>query len=532
MKTKFKLIYLLIGFLALSSCTGDLDVIPQDDDQFLSDEFFKTEDSYQKGVAGVYGNFSLTGATGPGSSNISGVDAGTSQYGRCLWYMQDLSADELIWSYENDPGTRDIQRSVWSATNPIFRGMYGRGMFQVALVNEFLRQTTDEKLNNRGVSEATKAEIKKYRSEVRVLRALAYYHLMDMFGKAAFVTENDPVGAYRGPQYDRQQLFTFIESELLELEADTNLVSPLTNQSGRADKGLAWMILAKMYLNASVYIQQDKYSNCITYCNKVIGGGYVLASKYKYNFMADSDTNDAKNEIIFAFQSDGLATQNYGPTTVMVNGSVGSLEQNGLSLGVGAGGWGGAIRVRKEFADKFANAAFANDDRNTIIKTNRTAEIATISDRDSGFILTKYSNKTSTDGDGKDKTFVDCDFPLFRLADAYLMYAEANLRGGGGTAAIALEYVNALRTRANGVTITTSDLTLDFILDERLRELYWEGHRRQDLVRFGKFAGGSYNWAWKGNGQNGIAIPSYFNVYPLPAESVAANPNLIQNTGY
>jgi hypothetical protein len=318
MKTKFKLIYLLIGFLALSSCTGDLDVIPQDDDQFLSDEFFKTEDSYQKGVAGVYGNFSLTGATGPGSSNISGVDAGTSQYGRCLWYMQDLSADELIWSYENDPGTRDIQRSVWSATNPIFRGMYGRGMFQVALVNEFLRQTTDEKLNSRGVSEATKAEIKKYRSEVRVLRALAYYHLMDLFGKAAFVTENDPVGAYRGPQYDRQQLFTFIESELLELEADANLAAPLANQSGRADKGLAWMILAKMYLNASVYIQQDKYSNCITYCNKVIGGGYALASKYKYNFMADSDTNDAKNEIIFAFQSDGLATQNYGPTTVMV----------------------------------------------------------------------------------------------------------------------------------------------------------------------------------------------------------------------
>ncbi len=532
MKTKFKLIYLLLGFLSLSSCTGDLDVIPHDDDQFLSDEFFKTEDSYQKSIAGVYGNFSLTGATGPGSSNISGVDAGTSQYGRCLWYMQDLAADEMIWSYENDPGTRDIQRSVWSATNPIFRGMYGRGMFQVALVNEFLRQTTDEKLSSRGVSEATRTEIKKYRTEARVLRALAYYHLMDMFGKAAFVTENDPVGAYRGPQYDRQQLFTFIESELLELEGDANLAAPLTNQSGRADKGLAWMILAKMYLNANVYIQQDKYSNCITYCNKIIGGGYALASKYQYNFMADSDTNDAKNEIIFAFQSDGLATQNYGPTTVMVNGSVGSLEQNGISLGVGAGGWGGALRVRKEFADKFADAAFANDERNTIIKTNRTADISTISDRDSGFILTKFSNRTSTDGFGKDKTFVDCDFPVFRLADTYLMYAEAHLRGGGGTAATALQYVNALRTRAKGVAISASDLTLDFILDERLRELYWEGHRRQDLIRFGKFTGGSYNWAWKGNGQNGIAIPSYFNVYPLPTESVAANPNLIQNTGY
>ena len=134
---------------------------------------------------------------------------------------------------------------------------------------------------------------------------------------------------------------------------------------------------------------------------------------------------------------------------------------------------------------------------------------------------------------GTDKTFVDTDFPLFRLADVYLMYAEAHLRGGGGSLSTAVDYVNALRSRANNSnTLTSGDLTLDFILDERSRELHWEAHRRQDLIRYNKFTGGNYNWAWKGNGSNGIAIPDHFNVYPIPNGSRAANPNLTQNPGY
>ena len=354
---------------------------------------------------------------------------------------------------------------------------------------------------------------------------------MDMFGKAAFVTENDPVGDYRGPQYDRQQLFNFIESELVALENDANLTNAKANEFGRADKGLAWMILAKMYLNHESYFGTPKYNECVTYANKVIGGGYSLATSYRHNFMADSNTNSARNEIIFPLQSDGRTTQNYGPTTVIINGEVGSIEGNGASLGVN--GWGGALRVRKQFGDKFADAAFANDTRKTLITAGRNPIITTVSDRDSGYIITKFTNKTSTGANGSDQGFVDTDFPLFRLGDVYLMLAECQLRGATGvTAAQALGFVNSLRTRANGQTIAAADLTLDFILDERLRELHWEAHRRQDLIRFGKFTGGSYNWAWKGNGVNGVAIPAHFKLFPLPAESVAANPNLTQNTGY
>ena len=355
--------------------------------------------------------------------------------------------------------------------------------------------------------------------------------MMDLFGKAPFVTENDPIN-FAGPEYNRQQLFSFIESELNAVLP--NLKAPRTNEYGRLDQAVARMILAKMYLNAEVYIGTPKYSECVTQCNAIIAGGYTLNTNYLNNFKAD---NNSSPEMIFTLQSDGNYTQNYGPTTVFINGSVGSIEANGASLGVNAGGWGGALRLRKQFVQKFDGAAFNSDSRKTIISGTRNIEIADIANRDQGYILSKFSNKTSTGATGISTTFVDTDFPLFRLADVYLMYAECHLRGAAGTTSSqALTYVNALRERANGgsiiANISSSDLNLDFIIDERARELHWESHRRQDLIRFGKYTGGGYNWAWKGNGSNGIAISNNLKVFPIPTNAIAANPKLTQNTGY
>ncbi len=531
LKTLKQLVLVFVFAAFAISCTNDLNTNPDDDQTTLGDELFKDEAAYKQVLAGIYANLALTGTDGPGNSNIAGLDAGTSQYGRVLLYLQTLSADQMIWSYENDAGTREIQRNLWTAQNPILAGMFGRAHVSIAFANNFLRETTTEKLDSRNVSAATRAEITTYRAEARVLRALSYYHLMDLFGKANFVTEDDPLNVFP-PQADRADLFNFIESELMAAEAD--LAAPMQNEHGRVDKGVAWMILAKIYLNAQVYIGQDRFSDCIDYCNRIVGGGYTLASNYLHNFMADSNTNSAANEIIFPVISDGLNTQNYGPTTVMINGEVGSIEQNGESLGVNTGGWGGALRLRKQFVQLFEGSEFNTDTRNTIISGSRPIDISDISDQDQGYILAKYSNTTSTGSIGSDRTFVDTDFPLFRLADVYLMYAEAVVRGGsGGSMTTAVQYVNDLRTRANNPnTISSGQLTLDFILDERSRELHWEAHRRQDLIRFGKFSGGSYNWAWKGNGSNGIAIPNTMDIYPIPAASLAANPNLTQNAGY
>jgi len=527
-----KYILLFIIFSGLSfSCTDDLNITPEDDQSLLGEELFANESAYKEVLAGVYANLSLTGVDGAGSSNIAGLDAGTSQYGRVLLYLQTLTADQMIWSYENDPGTRELQRNIWTAENPVILGMFGRTHVSVAFANNFLRETTDAKLDARNVSAGTRAEIVNYRAEARLLRALAYYHLLDLFGKANFVTEDDPVTGFQPPQIVGADLFNYIEAELTAIIPD--LVDARQNEHARGDKAVAWMILAKLYLNAEIYTGTPMYDKALAECEKIIAAGYSLTPNYLDLFKADNDVNAASTEIIFPLVSDGLRTQNFGPTTVMINGSVGSLEVNGTEVGVGAGGWGGALRVRKQFAQLFDGGQFATDERNTIISANRPIDITDISDRDTGYIIQKYSNATSTGGFGSDQTFVDTDFPLFRLADVYLMYAEAHLRGGGGSATLAVQYVNDLRTRANNPNqVNATTMTLDFILDERARELHWEAHRRQDLIRYRRFTGGSYNWVWKGNGSNGIALPSHFDKFPIPTASMATNPNLTQNTGY
>jgi hypothetical protein len=153
-----------------------------------------------------------------------------------------------------------------------------------------------------------------------------------------------------------------------------------------------------------------------------------------------------------------------------------------------------------------------------------------------GYAIGKWKNVTSAGVTGSDLTHTDTDFPMFRLADVYLMYAEAVLRGGsGGDVATAVNYINQIRGRAYGdagANITSAELNLDFILDERARELYWEAHRRSDLIRFGKFSGDGYLWAWKGAIKEGKATDAKFNIYPIPAADVIANTNLKQNTGY
>ena len=196
------------------------------------------------------------------------------------------------------------------------------------------------------------------------------------------------------------------------------------------------------------------------------------------------------------------------------------------------GGWKG-LRTRREFVNKFTDVTGASDNRAMFHTTGQTLDIASVADETQGYAVTKWTNKRSDGSNGSSPSlaFVDTDFPMFRLGDAYLMYAELAVRGQGSLTQ-AVTYVNALRTRANASSVSVGDLNLDFVLAERSRELYWECHRRQDLIRFGKFTGGSYVWQWKGNSMNGAPTADYLKLFPIPDRAKAANPTLVQNTGY
>jgi hypothetical protein len=352
----------------------------------------------------------------------------------------------------------------------------------------------------------------------RFLRALAYYYGIDLYGNMPFVTEADLPGAYFPPQKSRAELFAYVESELLAIKPD---MGEPRFEYGRADKGTCAMLLAKLYLNAQVYIGEDKNTEAIAELNEVIAGGYELAPNYLNNFLADNHTSP---EIIFAQRFDGGRSRAFDAVNVMIYGNTGN------------GGWSG-LRTTSAFVAKFPDLTEA---RALFATQNQSLEIDEVNQSSQGYGIFKFRNITSTGQPGSHPSHQDTDFPMFRLADAYLMYAEAVLRGGsGGSQATALTYVNAIRTRPGDVAagnapgaITSGQLTLDFILDERARELYWEAHRRTDLIRFGKYTGNDYLWAWKGGVKEGTAIEAKRALFPIPAADLGSNPNLKQHTGY
>jgi starch-binding outer membrane protein, SusD/RagB family len=512
----------------LSGCTKDLDRFPTN--AVTSEVVYSTPAGYKQALAKVYGAFALTGNNGPaGSGDIRGIDEGTSDFLRLYWKAQELSTDEAVVAW-NDPGIQDFHNMNWSSANPMLIGLYNRIMYQITVANEFIRESTDAKLSARGISGADADNIRKYRAEARFLRAYQYWVAMDLFGRPPFLTEANEIGSTAPQQVtSRAALFTYIETELKAIEGD--LVAAKANEYGRADKAADWALLARLYLNANVYTGTPRYTDAVTYSKKVIDAGYSLISDYRQLMLADNNTNTS--EFILTINYDGLKTQNYGGTTFLTHASVGD-NMNPANFGIN-GGWYG-IRTTKNIPNLFPDYNGTADKRAQFQQNN--LDINDLSKFADGFAITKYRNVTKAGAAGVDPSgnFVDVDFPIFRLPEMYLTYAEAVLRGGtGGDVTTALGYINTMRTRAYGSAagnITAGQLDLNFILNERARELYWEGVRRTDLIRYDRFVEGTYLWPWKGGVKDGRAMPAYLKLYPLPVTDLSANPNLTQNPGY
>jgi hypothetical protein len=499
---------------------------------------------YKSVLAKIYGTLSITGNSGPaGNPDIGGgLDEGSQvAFIRMLFNCEELPTEEAVVAW-NDQTIKDFHNLKWTSGDPFLKGIYARPIYNITLINEYLRESTDSKLAERGITGADATNIKNSNGEARFLRAFNYWVMMDLFGKSTFITEADLVGAFTPAEKSRAQLFTYITQELKDITDDNaangELAAAKSVEYGRVDKAAAWSLLARIYLNAKTYTGVENtqdYTDAVTYAKKVIDAGYQLHNSYKELFMADND--QCTDEFIFSINCDGLRTQAYGNTTFFVHCAAGDdYNQYGVN-----GGWYG-YRATKGLADKFSDLTGATDKRAMFTTSSfgvsaAQIEIADVSNFSNGLHVNKYKNIRSDGLPSQDiqGNFSDVDFPVFRLSEMYLIYAEATLRGGSGDAALALSYINNIRERAYGNTngnISAGQMTTDFILDERARELYWEGHRRTDLVRYGLLTSSTYVWPWKGGVSSGTGVDDKYNIFPIPAANRTANPNLTQNAGY
>ncbi len=546
--------------LTLSSCFGDLDTMPLDESQLVTEKVYSTPEGYTGVLAKCYASLILTGQQGGdgGDGDLEGANEGYSGYTRLLFYLQELNTDNFLMPSTSN-GLRQCLNLQWNASNAsVITWTYQRLYMSIAYTNELLRECTESKLQERGVWEDLKDDYLHYRAEARFIRAYCYSMLCDLFGSVPYIDENTGVKDIP-EQWSRKDIFNYAISELQEIEND--LAAPGTNEYGRIDRVADWFLQARMYLNAEVWTGESKYQEAYEYAKKVIDDGhYPLAPDYRQIFLADNETC---SEIIWPLVQDGQYAQSSAGTNFYVKAFVNGPMDELYQTGVGSRGWGN-VRAKTTLVDAFDadDVMFDTEDTWGDQKKDKRAQFMTALENQvketwdenmamtstftCGYGYIKWRNVTKDDqlcaaGD----TYTSIDFPLFRTADAYLMAAEAILRGASASKSTALAYVNEIRERAYmsgkyaqaGIRsdvsgdISESELTLDFILAERQRELASELVRRTDLIRFDKFTKGN-NWDWKDGVRLGQDVDDKYKLFPIPESEIVNNPTLIQNTGY
>lgn len=503
-----------------------------------------------------------------GAADFSIDDAGKSTLLRNIFNFNELSTDEAIcwWS---DGGIIEIGENNCSAGHATLKFLYYRLMSNITYCNHFL-----------GLSEA-QGDATKY-AEVRFLRAYYYYLMLDFFGNPPFIVEisdKAPVQAHTlNEAYDaskdysreeqlamgRKYMYSWIEKELLAAEADMLDAHPEKEGEvnyGRADKAAAWQLLSRLYLNAEVYTGTAQWAKAKEYAKKVMTSDFDLfkgsVGQYKaYDllFMGDNGTNGASVEAVLPLIQDGQSTRGWGGSLFFVASLWNDKMQNvaGLDAGTTGNNWSG-MRCRPQLIEKFTNTpeSFVGMTTQDIRQLNiddralfwgqgsgsdeRTLDLGDNSSFYQGMTTTKWNNNYSNGATPHSDYDVDIDFFLFRAAEAYLNYVEADMRLNGGTCSEDTKNeFNKIRSRAHASEYAASDITLDVVLDERAREFYCEGLRRTDLIRFGQFGGpqATYKWSYKGGNVNGVNFDAFRNVYPLPTSELDANPNLTQIAGY
>ena len=556
--------------LGLVSCVDDLNREPIDPNQITPES---AQGYINQIMAKCYSGMAVSGQTGPdGSSDISGLDGGTSQYTRALFMLQEFTTDESKWIWP-DAGVIDLNTNTWGNGNENIFGTYSRLYTHIAICNDFLRLVS----GGMDVPADMQATVEQYKLEARALRAMSYYWVLDLFGNGGYVDETTDIGV-KPIQYTRRQLYDWLVGELETLVEAFPKNEPVIY--GRVGVDGVEALLARVYLNAEVYTdgQVSAWDKCSQHCENIIArhqgtgwSGTGLVPAYMYIFCGDNDEympgGGGVNEILWGIPYDSQYIQAYGGSMFLCAAGISNLTMALNNATMTASDYGmsaqwGCMHATEQFADKFENNP--NDQRwimwckDTQGFSKENTDFSTFTD---GYGVVKFTNllkgnvtdpsqwnttdntqNWSTANGGiydpvggsaaRAQNFPDTDLPLLRLADVYLMYTEANIMGGAGNANDALNYVNLVRARAGLQAWTQSDLTADNILDERCRELYWELTRRSDLVRHGKFSGSAYNWSWKSNEVNGAPFAETMDLFPIPQNVIAAQPEFNQNPGY
>lgn len=355
-------------------------------------------------------------------------------------------------------------------------------------------------------------------AELKTLRAFYHYQALDNFGNAIIA---DKISSESPKQSKRAQLYAFVESELLAAIPD--LLEKDASNYGRMNKYVGLMVLAKLYLNAEVYTGTPQWQKAIDACTQIITSNkYSIAGDFFSTFKTN---NESAPEAILSIPFDASKRGGFDLHTLTLN----NLSAATYSLNTGA--WNG-FATQTDFYNTFDDVDIRK--KMWLVGQQYKANGDSIFDGDTPFAYTpeipsfNLTGKVANAAGARPVKYeialgstgnLDNDFVIYRLSDVYMMRGEAYFRLGNTTSA--LEDINFISTKRGLDAYTT--LTLDIILAERGRELAWEYHRRQDLIRFGQF-----NKAW----QFKEVSPAYTEIYPIPASQLALNPNLIQNSGY
>lgn len=530
--------------MLFTACIGDLDTLPLNPSDSTSETVYGADESgYIAGLTKLYFNFVSNETT-----DLQVSDAGASELVRAFWTVQEVTSDACKCAWENDAWVRAMNTNTWSdADNDATYAVYVRTLQGIAYTNEYLRQTASDRLSDRGVSSELAAKIQGFRAEARFLRAYFYWMALDVFGDVPFTTENSPFGGGVNPkQASRKDVFDYCISELTALAADDSPMPAARSNYPRADKGAVLGLLARMYLNAEVYTGTPMWQEAKDACEDIFTMGYSLCPEYADLFRGDNGENpEALNEVLFSISYDAEQTQSYGGTSYLTLAAIAATDVSSTQMINGVNnGWGG-IRVPYEYVEKYFNVRNADYSAGTYDVNDKRGRMFYIKGRSesmdgalyvflNGWSCLKFNNiphnmdQDSYLATAASKAYSDIDFPMIRLGEIYLIYAEACMNLG--QANTALPKVQDLAARA-GVTAPTS-ITQEWLIEERARELMWEGHRRTDLIRYGKFTSSSFLWTYKGGSFSGQGFDDHMKIFAIPASELASNPELHQNPGY